>query len=51
MKQWRFFKFQNVKPHWTNVKSPLYCGRLSGDGSVATSSFSLFISLVTMVRF
>jgi len=33
---------QNVKPHCINVKSPYR--RLSGDGSVATSSFSLAIS-------
>jgi len=32
-------------------KAPLYYRRLSGDGSVATPSFSLAIFLATMVRF
>jgi len=32
-------------------KAPLAYRRLSVDGSVATPSFSLAISLVTMVRF
>jgi len=32
-------------------KAPLAYRSLSGDGSVATPSFSLAISLVTMVRF
>jgi len=48
-KQWCLLKFQHVKPHCTNVKPPYW--RLSGDGSVGTPSFSLAISLVTMVGF
>jgi len=43
------FKFQNVKPLSTYVKPPYR--RLSGDGSVAVPSFSLAVSLVTVVRF
>jgi len=39
----------NVKPHCTNVKP--YYRKLSGDGSVATPSFSLAIPLVIVVRF
>ena len=49
IKRWCLFKFQNFKPHCTNVKRLHW--RLSGDGSVGTPSFSLAISLVTMVRF
>jgi len=40
---------ENVKPHCINVKA--YYRRLSGDGSVATPSFSLAIPLVIVVRF
>jgi len=40
---------ENVKPHCTNVK-PHYRG-LSGDGSVATPSFSSALPLVTVARF
>ena len=42
IRQWCLFKFQNVKPPYR---------RLSGGRSVVTPSFSLGISLVTMVRF
>jgi len=59
IKQWCFFKFQNVKPHRTYVKPPYIkppqlhkCKahhRRSGEGSVATPSFSLAISLVTAI--
>jgi len=40
---------ENAKPHCTNVK-PHYKG-LSGDGSVATPSFSLTIPLVHIHNF
>jgi len=40
--------FVGLIPSKTKLLAPK---RLSGDGSVATTSFSLVISLVTMVRF
>ena len=40
---------ENVKPHCSDVK--LHYRGLSGDGSVATPSFSLTIPLVTVIRF
>jgi len=51
MKHYKTVMFVQI----SECQAPLHKGkaprRLSGDGSVATPSFSLAISLVTLVRF
>jgi len=52
MKQYKtvmFIQISECQAHCTNVKPPYR--RLSSDGFVGTPSFSLAISLVTMIRF
>jgi len=54
MKHNKTVMFVQISEHQAPLhkcKAPLAYRRLSGDGSVATPSFSLAISLVTMVRF